>query len=298
LDNPGAQTLLVRRCSYQAKAANAWEADLLPPSAEIDPLFRADILGARRKVLFIEGDERSLDKALYNLIFPGFSVVPKGSCRDVEQAVAGLQAAESLHWVEPFGIIDRDNRDVAEVAALGAKGVYALDVYSVESIYYAPVVQTAVAKRYSTVTGADWPSAIDQAKAAALKALDGHEERLCLRLVEKRVRNTIFANLPNRDTIASGGIVNVAIDIASLLTEERNRLSAAISSGNWREIVGRYPVRETGALVVIAKALGFQNRRDYESAVRKALIDERSLRREVSKLFFGLPVTLVGAAEE
>jgi hypothetical protein len=60
-------------------------------SSFIDDNLKKDILGARRKLLFIEGTEHSLDKPLYALVFLNTSVVAKSSCRDVEHAVFGIR---------------------------------------------------------------------------------------------------------------------------------------------------------------------------------------------------------------
>jgi hypothetical protein len=65
LDNPSARTLLVRGCNFAGSSATAWDADLIFPETDIDDELRKDILGARRKLLFVEGTEQSLDKPLY-----------------------------------------------------------------------------------------------------------------------------------------------------------------------------------------------------------------------------------------
>jgi len=73
------------------------DADLVSSEAEIADDLKKDILGARRKILFIEGTESSLDKPLCSLIFPKVSIIAKSSCRDVEHAVAGIRDAAELH---------------------------------------------------------------------------------------------------------------------------------------------------------------------------------------------------------
>ena len=108
LDNPKARTLLVRGCTYSGEAVATWDADLVSSEAEIGDDLKKEILGSRRKVLFIEGIESSLDKSLYSLIFPNVSIITKSSCRDVEHAVAGIRGADGLHWVHAFGVIDND----------------------------------------------------------------------------------------------------------------------------------------------------------------------------------------------
>ncbi|MEH2078530.1 MAG: AAA family ATPase [Nostoc sp.] len=125
LDNPGARTLLIRGCTYAHSSVSGWDADLVPPETEIDDDLKKDILGARRKLLFVEGTERSLDKPLYSLMFPNVSVVAKSNCRDVEHAVSSIRDAGNLHWLHAFGIVDNDRRTEADINQLKQKGVYA-----------------------------------------------------------------------------------------------------------------------------------------------------------------------------
>lgn len=152
LDNPGARTLLIRGCTYAGSSVSVWDVDLVSSEAEIDDDLKKDILGPRRKLLFIEGTERSLDKPLYSLVFPNVSVVAKSSCRDVEHAVSSIRDAGNIHWLHAFGIVDNDRRTEADIDRLKGKGIYALSVFSVESIYYHPDVHSTAlrnAKRLS-----------------------------------------------------------------------------------------------------------------------------------------------------
>ncbi len=75
LDNPTARTLLVRGCTLEGTSFLNWDVDLVPPGAEIDEDLKRDILGARRKLLFVEGEARSLDTPLYSAVFKDVSVI-------------------------------------------------------------------------------------------------------------------------------------------------------------------------------------------------------------------------------
>ena len=63
------------------------------------------------------------------------------------------------------------------------------------------------------------------------------------------------------------------------------RLQAALDVGNLSAIIAQYPVRETAALAEIAGKLGFQNREQYEGAVRKLLMDDKEALTFVKTLF-------------
>jgi ABC-type Mn2+/Zn2+ transport system ATPase subunit len=105
IDNPDAQTVLIRSCTYNCDSSDIqlWEADILPQKTEIDEDLKKDILGGRKKILFVEGKESSLDKPLYSILFPNVSVVAKSSCRDVEYAVVGISASQHLAWLTCMG---------------------------------------------------------------------------------------------------------------------------------------------------------------------------------------------------
>jgi ABC-type lipoprotein export system ATPase subunit len=164
IDNPDARTLLLRGVVYTGTAITGWDSDLLHADAEIDETVKHDILGGRRKILFIEGSEQSLDKPLYSLIFPGVSVIAKAGSREVERSVIGIRASSALHWIQAFGIVDNDRRGQTEIDSLRSGGIYALSVFSVESIYYHPELQRRLADRHATVLGGNATSRLQDAE--------------------------------------------------------------------------------------------------------------------------------------
>jgi hypothetical protein len=237
-------------------------------------------------VVFVEGDERnSLDKQLYSLIFPGVSIIAKGGCKEVETAVAGIRGAPDLHWVHAFGIVDNDRRTQADIAALQAAGVHALAVYMVESIYYHPEMQRRVAERHAAVTGEDVMASMAAAKTAALDAVDPHAPRLSARAIEKKIHDRIDAMHPTQAQIAAGTPVNITIDVAAELAAERAAFQVLIAAENLESIICRYPVRETPALTLISSRLGFQDRGQYENAVRKLIMDDETALTFIRNLF-------------
>ncbi|RWK20778.1 MAG: ATP-binding cassette domain-containing protein [Mesorhizobium sp.] len=289
LDNPTARTLLVRGCTFSGSRVKGWDADLVPSDALIDDDLKRDILGGRRKLLFVEGDEHSsLDRPLYSLVFPQVSVIPKRTCRDVEHAVSGVRSASDLHWVQAFGIVDNDRRTPESIAALKAKGVYALEVFSVESIYYHPDIQYRLAQRHSKVTGADPDKLMLEARDAAIAAVASHGARLSERAVEASLREELIGKLPKRQDIAAANVIEVTIDVPAAVERERAILREALERKDLPLVVARYPIRETPALRQIALKLGFQGESQYEDAVRKLLIDEPDALEFVRSLFGSL----------
>lgn len=295
VDNPDSRVLLVRSCSYSGQQASQWDVDLIPANADIDEAIKQDIVGSRRKIVFVEGDALSLDRPLYSVLFPGVSVRSKGSSRDVEHAVNGIRASETLHWVKAWGIIDNDGRDPASVATLQSGGIFALPFYSVESIYYHPDLILAVARRQAAVTGGDGDANAQVAIQAAISATQSHFPRLAARAVEKSIRRIIFTSIPTLRQIEAKQAIGFQIDTAAIVDGETAALSAAAQTGDWTRILTRCPIRETQALDAIARAVGLQSRFQYESAVLQMLRDDPAALQIARAMFSSLATELQAA---
>lgn len=285
LDNHEARTLLIRGCTYQNSNVVNWDADLLDAGGEIDDQLKQDVLGSRRKLLFVEGTVASLDLPLYSLLFPQVSVIPKSTCRDVEHAVSSIRDANELHWLRAFGIVDHDRRPEEAIAGLKEKGVYAVPVFAVESIYYHTLVLERLAACQNEMTGADTDQLLEQAKSAAINAIRPHIQRLSERVIEASVRQRLMSKLPKRSDIAQAQPIEITIDVPTIIAEEVARLTQACDDGDLSVIIARYPVRETPALREIAMKLGFQGRTQYENAVRKMLMDNTEALADLQALF-------------
>lgn len=288
IDNPDSQTLLLRSCVYEKKNVSAWEADILRAHAPIDDELKKDILGARSIVLFVEGEENSLDKALFSLVLPDVSLVPKANCREVMRAVAGIRGTADFHWIHAFGIIDNDGRTEDEIKQLKAQGIYPLAVSSVESIYYHPKVQKKVTEGHSEITGEDAQDLVQKAKIAALDAIGKHKQRLSERAIERALREQVCNCLPNSKDIADGEPISIEISVVDVVASEKCKLDKAIDEKDLEFLIARYPVRETPALDNLVEKLRFKDRNQYESAVRRLLIDDKDTLMFVKSLLGGL----------
>ena len=182
--NPSARVLMVRSCEWDNNTAKAWEVEVLESNADLPEELKLDILGARRRILFAEGRTNSLDLPLYSALFPGLSVVPKGSCAEVQKAVSGLRGSQDIHHVEAFGLIDKDDRPEDEINELAKNNVFALDVCSAEAIYYCSNAITAVAHRQAESLGGNADQMIESVTQKVLETIvqDGRRKNGCAAL--------------------------------------------------------------------------------------------------------------------
>lgn len=289
---PSAKTVLVRDSRSTNDDVAAWDLDVLEPGVEIDDSTKEAIIGSRRKMLFIEGTAASLDKPLYELLFPGVAIFPRQSCRDVEHAVASVRDAESVTWVQAFGIVDKDQIASTEVSSLNAKGIYPLSVYSVESLYYSPGIVSAIALRQCTIVEGDPEQMVQAAITNVLAAIASEVDRLAARMTEQAVKNKISMKMPDWKAIQSGENVSIEVDTQAMYQEEKAQLQSWIAAADVQRIVARYPIRETMALVGVVNALQFKNRSQYEAAVRKLVRDDAAVRAALLEHFGGLTAAL------
>ena len=285
LELPDARTLLLRSCTFNGQNVRSWEADELPSDSSIDDSLKRDLLGARRRILFVEGTERSLDKAIYALIFPAVSVIPKGSCHEVERAVGGVRAGETFHWLRTFGIVDGDGYDLDDVRVKKENGVYALPFYSVEAIYFHPEIIRRIAERMGELKGDDADTLTRDALNAGITAVAEHTHRLSGNITKKSIRKFVLAQIPNDDVLLEGAPVVLGNDAISRLKERKKELDVAVENKDWETIISKCPLRQSGAMDGISKALGFPKASEYEQAVRKLLVDDSSVLKFVRDLF-------------
>ena len=126
--------------------AMAWDYEVMTSSRDLDNAL-LDLLGSRKPVLFIEGDDKhSIDSRLYPLIFPEYTVKPLGSCNKVIETVRSFGDLQSFHKLDSRGIVDRDRRSDEEVEYLRKKGILVPNVAEIENLLMLEGVIRAVAR--------------------------------------------------------------------------------------------------------------------------------------------------------
>ncbi|BCW68461.1 hypothetical protein NicSoilB4_32240 [Arthrobacter sp. NicSoilB4] len=260
-----------------------WDLHEIAADAPMPDTARRAILGGRRRILFVEGSDESLDLDLYGTLFPDWTLVPTGSCEAVIRNVTGLNLSGEFHWVQAVGIVDGDGRSSNERASLEARGIGVLGVCEIENLYYLPQIIEAVAQKQTAILGGDASTYVDQAKANALGSLgkDQTLERLAKKLAKDEVARTLIAHMPNE---VSDDAVNISFPspYASILQQ----LQKMHSADDLEALVRATPVRDTELRSQVARALDFQSYRNYQKAglvcIRESKELAESLRQDVS----------------
>lgn len=134
----------VEFASSQTEATKLWLKSFNGQSWEWEKINKEDrfpedllleIMGSRRKVIFVEGNNGSYDVSLYRILFPNHLIMPRGSCTTVISDVKALKKLPNLHHLDIIGIIDRDRRVEEEIISLQRDGIYVLPVAEIENLF-------------------------------------------------------------------------------------------------------------------------------------------------------------------
>ena len=270
--NSNVQVLMLRSCQWSGRQCVAWDADVLEPNAELPEDLKLAILGSRKKILFVEGQPGGPDFSLYTALFPELSVVPKESCEEVQKAVLGWRGSQGIHpvHVEIFGLIDRDNRTEEDVEELAEKGVFALEVYSVEALYYCSDAIAAVAHRQADSLGVDANELIKSAKQKAINGLKVEAEKTPERMAslrcERQIRERVLLEVPDKKSIMDNPRP-ICISIDSPYSEELNRFNELVEENELDQLIARYSLRKSRTFEIIATTLRCRDQKDYERMV-------------------------------
>ena len=277
-------------CSWSGASAVGWDLREVDPSSHLPDSARRAILGGRKKILFLEGESHSLDVGLYSILYPGWHLSPVGGCEQVIRSVTGLGASDEHHWIHPRGIVDGDGRTGEEKAALSAKGVLALQVQEVESLYYCKQVLERLATQQAIALDRSAQELLDAATAGALRALNAADtaQRLAAAVSVAIVRRSALERLPDVSAIASGG-TSIDVSVPSPYPGELASLQHLLADADVESIIRRFPVRDTALPSNVATALGFRTSKDYEAAVRSRLRRDAELTAVVRSLVGELP---------
>ena len=147
-------------------------------------------------------------------------------------------------------MIDGDGRSEETVETLRERGVFALDAFSVESLYYCSESLEAVAHWQEESLGRQADSMMQPALDAAFASLgeDGLAERMAARRCEHIVRNRILSHAPNWETIRDGCQPDIEVSVTSPFQEELSRFKELVKARGFDQLVARYPLRERGSL--------------------------------------------------
>lgn len=274
-------------------AAVAWDYTIIDAGASLTEDVYSAIIGARKPVLFIEGDGvHSIDSKLYPLIFKEFTVKSLGSCNKVIEATRSFNDLSSFHHLDSFGIVDRDRRDEHEVAYLRGKRIMVPEVAEIENILMLEDVIKAVAQSRRR----DPKKVFDKVSRAIIGQFEQSLKQQALMHTRHKVKRTVeyridgkFNNINTFEEHIAG--LHNEIAPRQIYEELCRRFRHYVETRDYAAVLKVYNQKSMLSASNVAALCGLRNKDEYIAAVIQLLrSDSEHSRRIISavKRCFGL----------
>ncbi len=210
-------------------------------------------------ILLCEGDDNSIDKAVYSLVFPELCIVPVGGCSIVSRYTPKIRNNLLDLGIYVFGIIDRDALSKREIKNLNYRtGVYTTKLPFIENIICAPETLEIVCD---------------------IKNLDFE---LLLNKIETELLKTLWQKMKEALPINLGVEKNERIKSLCVGVETRKKqILKVVSKDNIL-----YSYRDKIIVSIVGNALGLQGKKPYYNEIMEMMKNpDYSLR--FAKVFSG-----------
>lgn len=274
-------------------AAIAWDYDIIEDASTLSEDVYKTIIGARKPVLFIEGDGiHSIDSKLYPLIFKDYTVKSLGSCNKVIEATRTFNDLNALHHMDSTGIVDRDRRDEGEVSYLRNHRIMVPEVAEIENILMLEDVIKAVAEACGRNTKRVFDrvrkSIINQFAAELKDQALMHTRHRVKRLIECRIDRK-FSNIVQLERHLDG--IRDELNPRGIYDSLCLKFHTYVNSGDYAGVLKVYNRKSMIPASNVAPLCGLKNKEEYIAAIIEILRTEApgaTRIREAVKRCFGL----------
>jgi ABC-type dipeptide/oligopeptide/nickel transport system ATPase component len=257
-----------------------WTIEMVPENTGFDEETTTLILGSRRPILFVEGDESSLDAAIYRCCYPDWTVIPRGSCEQVIHSVVTMRRNNELTRVTCSGIVDADDYQASDIAYLGQLGVAVLSVSEIENVILLPTVSRAIAvsEGYEGVDLETRLSSLQNAIFDTLKstaAIDAVVTRYCRRRIDRLLKKFDLSRSSTiSDITAEYNRQVAALNIADIARLATDRIEKALLDHDLPALLANYDNK--ALLQLAAKFLKSSKLDDFEAWLTRILRNNKA----------------------
>lgn len=185
-----------------SKAYNGlvWDYEILDSEFEFPEQIYLEILGSRNPILFIEGDNSSIDYKLLQLVFENHTIKPLGSCQKVFETTKSFNEQNAFHHIESFGLIDRDRRTDDEIAHINNPNIWVANVSEIENFLLVEEIVKEVAQNMMK----DSNQVFETVKSNVISFFDSQKETQAVEHSLARIER-IFQNVTDNSAVKTVG---------------------------------------------------------------------------------------------
>lgn len=253
--------------SYEGN--NVWDYELLDELTPIPEQLYLEVLGSRKPVIFLEGENSSVDYKLYEQVFTNYTLKPLGSCEKVIQSVKSLNERKEFHHIDSYGIIDRDRRQHQDIVSLNAKDIWVLNVAEVENLLLAEEIVKTVA----THMGRDANTVFTDVKTNLINFFKSQLNAQVLLHFKELLRKK-YISLANFSCEEIGKIITeidsvfTSIDKQSIFNGVKDEFDEVVRTNDYNSVLRLFNLKN--ALIPNSKVCeltGIKNQEDYLNLV-------------------------------
>lgn len=247
-----------------------WEWELVPEQEGVPKQLLLNVIGSRKKVLLVEGDRNSLDYAIYSSIYPDRTVYPMGGCTEVIAAVKTLRSLETIHHLDPLGLIDRDYRGDEEIASLNRKGIKVLRFHELEHLL---LIESIIAEVAHSLSREDGEIIIQAIRSKVFEHVKGKIEmasaKLAANRMRKRLSNFDVKNIRNQTLLNQQfTLLTQSINSQTIYDQAKQEIEIALENEDYPTLLRLYS--DTGLSCEVEKLLGL-SKKNYVEHVKRLI---------------------------
>ena len=263
-----------------------WEWELINEDENLPDDLLIEVLGSRKPVVFVEGENGSFDVSLYRELLSNFLVIPRGSCSQVIQSVKALKANAQIHHLDVYGIIDRDRRVQAEIAKLEQDSIYVLGVAEVENLFCTKEILEIVSDRLARDPVVDFQT-VSNTIFGKLQAELDHQVSLRVSSEVKFQLNMFDASQKGSNNI-NNALQNLVanIDVNQIYSDTNTLYSNVLQNKDYEQLLALYNRKSLSSQV--SNSLGLANGSLPETVVRLVRADCKESITNALKPYFGI----------
>jgi len=262
-----------------------WEWEIIQEDENLPDDLLVEVLGSRKPVVFVEGENGSYDVSLYRELLPNFLVIPRGSCSQVIQSVKALKANPQIHHLEVYGLIDRDRRVPAEITKLEQDSIYVLAVAEVENLFCTKEILEIVSNRLARDSQADFQTVSSTIFGRLQSELGGQvslrvssEVKFQLNMFDESQKGATEINTALQSLVSS-------IDVNKIYSDTHALYSQVLQNNDYERLLALYNRKSLSSQV--SNSLGLANGSLPETVVRLVRGDCRDSITTAIKPYFG-----------
>lgn len=232
---------------------NKWSIELISES-EIPEELLLKLLGSRKPILFCEGKQESLDRRVFEIIYPKFTIQPVGTCKNVINYTRAYNHVANT-YCKAFGIIDKDFRTDTQLECLSKDYIFSYDIAEIENLFLSEdFVNEYASIKHEAIN-------IQDIKNKVIAEFSNHIESQISFYISAYINFTFNESHIRQASTIAGVKANYhdftsKINIEKLYTDRKNDLQQIINTNNYAKLIT--VANDKGLLKIVAQSFGLK----------------------------------------